>query len=741
MVRSPIRIGRRLTAQIALGVGSCAMLATPLFVTAADRDVLGTPIDWAAGDDLAGDDRLDFDRPLGDPVLGQTVLGTPFPADGPAATTDGDRGQVGTVRGTPYFPTLADGDDSAERDAARDADPVFGSPLRFGATFGPTRVAGTPLPSPSLVDDSTAAGSQPPPAPPLDAWPGESLGSSRPTPAATPTLRHAPSRRVVAAADAAVSLEELLAAEAAFLGQTLQEPTVARELDPGWWQPLVAQPLAADRAPVSLSLDDVIVRAVHHSKQIQVFADLPLIRETAIVEADAAFDWQAFVESRWDDTSDPVGNSLTAGAGIDRFRDHHLTAQGGARKRTLSGGQLLAAQQFGIQENNSEFFVPNNQGTARLTLSFTQPLLRGRGRAYNSSLVCLAQLDKTVADDEFRRQLQTHLLEVTRAYWALYFERGVLLQKMNVYRRARTTVARLEARKRIDASESQIRSAQAALKARGAELIRARVAVKNAGSKLRSLINDPALGTSETTELMPIDRPQFATFPAPMGGSLQEAIQSRPEVHQAIKQIRAAGMRLSMSRNELMPLLNVVTEAYVAGLEDDRSIGDAWTKQFSVGEPGYAVGMQFEVPIGNRAARTRHIRRCHELRQMQNQYALTLSTIELEVRTSVREVNASQRELAAKEEAMQARVDQMDYIEQRWQRLPSQGTSAVLTLENLLLAQERVAAAEYDYLEAQMTYNLSLMNLKRSTGSLLQHEHVHIARGTVNGLPTHFIDR
>ena len=565
------------------------------------------------------------------------------------------------------------------------------------------------------------------------------LSPTSPTlPPATPETR--PVRRPSLGTDAP-TLANLLAAEAMFAAGGQVEIAQTPTLDPGWWQPLVAQPLSPSLRPVPLSLEAAIVKAVHHSKQVQVFADLPLIRQTAIVEADAAFDWQTFLESRWDDTSDPVGNSLTAGAGIDRFRDHHLTAQGGARKRTLSGGQLLAAQQFGIQENNSEFFVPNNQGTARLTLSFTQPLLRGRGRAYNSSLVCLAQLDKTVADDEFRRQLQTHLLEVTRAYWALYFERGVLLQKMNVYRRARTTVARLEARKRIDASESQIRSAQAALKARGAELIRARVAVKNAGSKLRSLINDPALGTSETTELMPIDRPQFATFPAPMGGSLQEAIQSRPEVHQAIKQIRAAGMRLSMSRNELMPLLNVVTEAYVAGLEDDRSIGDAWTKQFDEGEPGYAIGLQFEVPIGNRAARARHIRRCHELRQVQNQYALALSTIELDVRTSVREVNASLQELSAKAAAMQARVDQMDYIRHRWQRLPSDGTSAVLTLENLLLAQERVADAEFDYLQSQMTYNLALTGLKRATGTLLQHERVTIGTGTENGLPTQFLDK
>ena len=44
------------------------------------------------------------------------------------------------------------------------------------------------------------------------------------------------------------------------------------------------------------------------------------------VEADAAFDWNAFVDSLWEDKSDPVGSTLTTGNAADRFNDHHLVA-------------------------------------------------------------------------------------------------------------------------------------------------------------------------------------------------------------------------------------------------------------------------------------------------------------------------------------------------------------------------------------------------------------------------------
>lgn len=536
----------------------------------------------------------------------------------------------------------------------------------------------------------------------------------------------------------AISLEELLDTEQDFAATPEFE---SRLVSQGWWYNMVQSSLRRDASPVNITLDDTLIRALRYSHQIQVFSELPLIRETSITEADAAFDWSVFMDSQWNDSSDPVGNSLTAGPGITRFRDHNLTFSAGARKRTWAGGQLEVSQQAGLQNNNSQFFTPNDQGTSRLVLSFSQPLLRGKGQAYNRSLVCLASIDKQIADFEFRRQLESHLLEVTRAYWAVYLERGVLLQKMNSYRRAKTTVGRLASRATIDASESQIKSAQAALKTRGAELIRARNAMRNAASRLRSLVNDPSMKDFDAIELIPADEPMFQTFCLDIHGALAEAIQNRPEVAQSIRQIKAAGIRTNMTKHELLPVLNLVTETYVAGLNGQHDVGAAWSNQFSDGEPGYSIELQFEVPLQNRAARSRHQRRCLELRQMKNQYATTLETIELEVQVAVREVSTSQRELFAKEEAMLARQEQMDYITERWKRLPGEGVSASLTLENLLTAQERLAAAEYEYLQSQMTYNLSLTNLKRATGTLLQHEAVTVGRTCVNGLPTQMADK
>lgn len=507
-----------------------------------------------------------------------------------------------------------------------------------------------------------------------------------------------------------------------------------------WWDTAVRSSIRPDDEPVMIGIEDLLIRALQFSSQVKVFSELPVIRETSIVEADAAFDWHAFLDSRWDDTSDPVGNDLTVGGGGNRFNDHNLTNAFGARRRTRTGGKFEVAQRFGFQDNNSTFFTPDPQGTSRLVLSYTHPLMRGRGRCYNESLTVLAKLDSNIATDEFHRQLQSHLLEIVRAYWGLYLERGIFLQQSRACQRALEIYDRLEQRREIDAIESQLISAEAEVKSRQSRLKRAGVAVRNAEDRLRALVNDPSLD-SEFIELIPMDAPGYAEFPVSMQESLSMAIQHRPEVNQALKQIKAACLRVNMSKNELMPVLNLVTEAYVSGLRPDSDIGQAWGDQFTRGAPSYSIGLQFEVPINNRAARARHTRRRLELRQVQNQYETTVQTLKLETRVAVREVETSFDEIDTKSAALQATNAKTNYILRRWQLMPGEGRTGSAVLEDLLAAQSQLARSESEYLNSVVTYNLALMNLKRATGMLLQQEQISVGRTMQDCLPTQIVTK
>jgi outer membrane protein TolC len=506
---------------------------------------------------------------------------------------------------------------------------------------------------------------------------------------------------------------------------------------PSWWDERVHEALWPDAIALPVSLESLLAATLTHSQYVQVIKDIPLIRETAIAEARANFDWVSFLESRWNDVSEPVGNLLTTGRQLtgspvtiqqDRYRDQHLTARGGLRRRSALGGRLEIAQEVGRQRTNSDFFVPERQGTSRIAVTFTQPLLRGAGGCYNRSLIVLAELDAATGADELSRELQNRLVQVATAYWQLYLNRGRLLQKRRLLMEAEQVLGELENRSELDVLRSQVVRARAAVESRSAEIARAETEVRNTESLLRSLVNDPSLGSSQHHELIPQDTPMVVPRALDRVEAVETALRNRPEVSQSVKQIRAASVRLRMSKNELLPALNVILDTYVSGLRDNYDIGAAWLDQYRLGEPTYSAALEYELPLGNRVAKSRYQRRQLELRQLEADLKVTMENLRQEVEVAVAEVLTTYQEMAANHRAMEAAAVNVDYVHDRWQLLPGSDRSASFLLDDLLSAQERLSATEYAFLQAQVAYNVAQMLYVQALGTLLQSERISIER-------------
>ena len=363
-----------------------------------------------------------------------------------------------------------------------------------------------------------------------------------------------------------------------------------------WWDQHVVQSQRRQLQPLPTDINTLLYMAVKYSKQIRIARENPVIVETGIVEADSQFDWVRYLDASWNDTSEPVTNTLVAGGNQSRLNDHIFQAAGGVRRLTRHGGQLDIGQRFGWQDNNSQFFVPGNQASSQLTISYTHPLLRGRGFAYNNSLIVLAQLDTGVAEQEFIGELQDQLLEVVRAYWLLYQERSTLAQQVKLYLNTERIVSSLQGRQTIDAQRTQLVTASSALESRRSDLIRARTAVINAETRLRGLINSPELSRSDLAELIPVEQPTLEYMSSELQTEIQTAIQNRPEVQIAIQQVKAGATRLGIAQHELLPALNLVSQGFVNGLNGNNDFGGSFIDQFTDGAPSYSVGLQYELP-------------------------------------------------------------------------------------------------------------------------------------------------
>ncbi|KPK80690.1 MAG: hypothetical protein AMJ81_11575 [Phycisphaerae bacterium SM23_33] len=503
-----------------------------------------------------------------------------------------------------------------------------------------------------------------------------------------------------------------------------------------WWKSKAGDKLFADSEPAKHSLDDLLGRALINSAQIKVFSDIPLIRQTGIQEARGEFDTHAFVESTYGYTNEPAGYLLLGTTGSRRYKSWETTLEGGLRKKLVTGADVQVSQQFVRINDNALARVPDPQAYARLALNINQPLLKGGGIKYNRSFIRIAKVDSEVARNEFVRQAEAHLLEIVRAYWNLYMARAVYVQKTRLVAATAELTGKLEKRKDIDAIQSELERARSALAKRKADVVRVEMAIKNAEDRIKALTNDPELLKSTKAELLPTDDPSVAEMRVEMKDCATTALENRPEIAQAFFQIKSAAIRKEMAENELLPQLDLILETSISGVDRAGALTAAWDEEWEA-HPGFLVGLRFDFPIENNAAKARLLRRRLEQRQLLNQLRTTVDTVLLEVKISARELQTGYREMQSRYGSLLAAQKDLEVLEKRWEsHAGAEAKGAIGYLQLLIDAQDRLAQAEEDFTRSAAAYNVAMVNLQRAQGTLLKYDDLTIAeKEDQDGLP------
>lgn len=76
-------------------------------------------------------------------------------------------------------------------------------------------------------------------------------------------------------------------------------------LVPSWWDSHVTNSYR-EHQPLPADIHTLLFLALQHSNQIKIAKRDPLIRETAVQEADSRFDWVRYLDTAWNDTSQPI---------------------------------------------------------------------------------------------------------------------------------------------------------------------------------------------------------------------------------------------------------------------------------------------------------------------------------------------------------------------------------------------------------------------------------------------------
>src|SRR5690606_38357653 len=140
--------------------------------------------------------------------------------------------------------------------------------------------------------------------------------------------------------------------------------------------------------------------------------------------------------------------------------------------------------------------------------------------------------------------------------------------------------------------------------------------------------------------------------------AVSTALENRLELGQQQLRIDSAAVAERFYRNNLLPALNLVGSASLQGIDGD--VGGAFGDQWDADQFNYGVALQFEIPLGNRAARSLYTRSRLQRQQAIDQYQALIDQVALDVKTAQREVQTSWDEMVATKQARLAAREALD---------------------------------------------------------------------------------
>jgi outer membrane protein TolC len=373
-----------------------------------------------------------------------------------------------------------------------------------------------------------------------------------------------------------------------------------------------------------------------------------------------------------------------------------------------------------------------------LNLQFTQPLLRNGWRFANQAPIVIARRTLQQSRASFSAQVADSILQVVGQYWNVVQARGNLEVERKSLESADTSYQRDKRALELGAlppldiyrSESEVAS-------RRVQMIQGEYAVKQAEDALRLTIGADRDDNFRALDLELTEKPEpqgeLRTIDA--ASALQQALAKRPEFDAARFALANDDTSIRLAHNHLKPDLSLSGFYQSSGLGGNQfdsstgaliaqgGLGSSFNQLFGFGFPGYGASLTLNLPIRNRGAQAELGSALVSRHRDQYSELLTREQITLEVGNAVHQLEQAKLTLAAGKTALDLAQKTLT-AEQRKYELGAE------TIFFVLDAQTKLAQAELDLLQAQITYQVALAAVDHATGGLLEPYHVQIAELT-----------
>lgn len=465
-----------------------------------------------------------------------------------------------------------------------------------------------------------------------------------------------------------------------------------------------------------LSLAECIQRALQSNYTIRTEAYNPAIAETQVVQAESVFDAAFFLDAGRQnlDRAHPPQ--------IPTAQSDGWNVEGGIRKLLPTGMTASASvrQTRNFVDGVSGRVTPYNPAYDTLFIAdLRQPLLRGFGLDYNRRNITLSQIGREISVKQFRRQVRDTLLDVERAYWRLSQARRLVSILAESVAQNFVTYQDIDRLQVYKATPVQLYNAKARYEQRYVVLLESIKNVRDAEDRLKNLMNDPEFKLSHDLEIIPTESLFVAPLVLDQFAEVRAAVDRRAEIDEAKLNVEQARVRTAAAKNETLPQLDLAFHYEVEGLEDDP--GNSFDNMTMERYRSYTVGVQFQQQFGNRGPRA-------ALRQSQLRESQAIVDVQRVTDLVVEEVNIAVRTLGL-----------------RYEQIPPQVEAAKAAALNLRSLQTRTETVDPSYLETELNgveqlanarqnlvgvvtdYTITLAELEKAKGTLLEYDNVAIS--------------
>ncbi len=307
------------------------------------------------------------------------------------------------------------------------------------------------------------------------------------------------------------------------------------------------------------------------------------------------------------------------------------------------------------------------------------------------------------------------MLETETAYWELYRARQNLKIVQRLLDRGEETQRQIRIRQEVDADPAEVADADARVQERRQTVLQQQTTVREQNDRLKVVMSDPRYPVAGELLLLPADAPIDQSIEYGLFDAYQSALRRRPEVFQALLSLDNTAIRRRVAENGLLPQLDLTAQFSVNDL--DEGLDDALSDTYGFSRQSWLFGLNFELPIGNRAAEaTRNERRVQQY-QATIAYQNTVQGVIAEVKTSLRRAREAYERIGQAASNRLAAANRLRVLDIQRE------TIAVNTPERLNLefqAQERLAAAEQAEVGALVDYMIGIANLHAAMGTALE---------------------